>query len=415
MSHCPVARLTLLIVCSFTGTDCFLSMWANGPTMVTAFVGTNLTLGISYSGVTNPLVTWQNGTLVLAIWTVGQTTSPPGINPTYSSVLSLDQNGSLVFQNVSASYSGTYVAKMAKPGDHEASVNFTLLVYNVITDASVVTASQDVVEGGTPFTLSYSSMQGPVMSSTWYFKGAEVVNGSRYLITSKSLIINQPNRNDTGLYSVALTNPFSNVTQSKNITVLYGPDQPVLEVSPTKATFVPGETLSLSCRAEGEPTPSASWLFNGQELPSSNGTLRLGHVQTSQSGVYKCVLINSRTNTRLSRNVTVTIQGLSGSAIAGIAAGVPCVILLLLLLAGLILLCYYCYKKKTANRNPRYPVARAVKKAVIIQPNLTKPHHLLTSSIKPPPAYNHHRNQAPSERSGTLPLGIPPVRMATMV
>lgn len=94
------------------------------------------------------------------------------------------------------------------------------LFTDVITDASVVTASQDVVEGGTPFTLSYSSMQGPVMSSTWYFKGSEVVNGSRYLITSKSLIINQPNRDDTGLYSVVLTNPFSNVTQSKNITVL---------------------------------------------------------------------------------------------------------------------------------------------------------------------------------------------------
>lgn len=87
-------------------------------------------------------------------------------------------------------------------------------------DASVVTASQDVVEGGTPFTLSYSSMQGPVMSSTWYFKGSEVVNGSQYLINSKSLIINQPNRDDTGLYSVVLSNPFSNVTQSKNITVL---------------------------------------------------------------------------------------------------------------------------------------------------------------------------------------------------
>ncbi|KAK3541199.1 hypothetical protein QTP86_016210, partial [Hemibagrus guttatus] len=297
-------------VCFFAiiGTDCLLSMWPNGPTMVTAFVGTNLTLGISYTGVTNPLVTWQNGTLVLAVWTVGQTTYPV-ISPTYSSVLSLDQTGSLVFQNVPVSYSGTYVAKMAKSGDYEASVTFTLLVYNVITDASVVTASQDVVEGGAPFTLSYSSMQGPVMTLTWYFKGSEVVNGSRYLITSKSLIINQPNRNDTGLYSVVLTNPFSNVKQSKNITVLYGPDQPVLEVSPTKATFVSGETVSLSCRAEGEPTPSASWLFNGQELPSSNGTLRLSHVQTSQSGVYKCVLINSRTNVHLTRNVTINIQG----------------------------------------------------------------------------------------------------------
>ncbi|KAB5532923.1 hypothetical protein PHYPO_G00125670 [Pangasianodon hypophthalmus] len=415
MSHCLVASLALLLVCSLTGTDCLLVIWPSGSTLVNAFVGTNLTLGISYRGVTEPLVTWLNGTLILATWTIGLNTPPPDIAPAYSSVLSMDQTGSLVFQNVPSSYSGTYTAQMVKPGAHEASVNFTLLVYNIITDVSVVAVSQDFVEGGAPFTLSYSSMQGPVMTSAWYFKGLEVVNSSRYLITQKSLTINQPNRNDTGLYSVVLSNPFSNVTQSKNITVLYGPEQPVLEVSPTKATFVSGETVSLSCRAEGEPPPSASWVFNGQSLPTSNGTLQLTHVQTSQSGVYKCVLVNSRTNMRLTRNVTINIQGLSSSAIAGIAAGVPCFILLLLLFAGLILLCYYCYKKKAAERNPRYPVARATKKAVISQPDLTKPHHLLTRGLKQPPAYNHHRHQAPSERSSSLPLAIPPVRMATTV
>ncbi|XP_027009637.2 carcinoembryonic antigen-related cell adhesion molecule 6 isoform X2 [Tachysurus fulvidraco] len=409
MSYCLVA---LLLWWRLTGSDCFLSMWPNGPTMVSAFVGTNFTLGVSYSDVTSPVVTWQNGTLVLASWTIGQS-NPPDINPTYRSVLSVDQTGSLVFQNIPVSYSGTYTAKMAKSGNPEASVDFTVLVYNFITDVSVVTASQEVVEGGAPFTLSYSFRQGPVMTSTWYFEGSGLVNGSRYLITGKSLIINQPNRKDSGLYSVTLTNPFSNVNQSKNITVLYGPDKPVLEVSPTKTSFVPGETVTLSCRAEGEPTPLASWLFNGQELPSSNGILELTHVQLSQSGVYKCVLINIRTNVLLTRNVTVNIQGLSRSAVAGIAAGVPCLILLLLLFAGLVLLCYQCYKKKARNRDPRYPVTRTVKKAVISQPNLTKPQHLLTNCIKQPPAYNHHL--APSERSGRLPLGIPPVRMATTV
>ncbi|MCJ8745496.1 hypothetical protein PDJAM_G00130770 [Pangasius djambal] len=414
MSHCLVASLALLLVCSFTGTDCLLVIWPNGPTLVNAFVGTNLTLSISYRGVTEPLVTWLYGTLILATWNIGLNTPPPDIAPAYSNVLSMDQTGSLVFQNVPASYSGTYTVQMAKPGAHEVSVNFTLLVYNIITDVSVVSVSQDFVEGGVPFTLSYSSMQGPVMTSTWYFKGLEVVDSSRYLITQKSLTINRPNRNDTGLYSVVLSNPFSNVTQSKNITVLYGPDQPVLEVSPTKATFVSGETVSLSCRAEGEPPPSASWVFNGQSLPTSNGTLQLTRVQTSQSGVYKCVLVNSRTNMHLTRNVTINIQGLSSSAIAGIAAGVPCVILLLLLFAGLILL-FFNSSNEAAKRNPRYPVARATKKAVISQPDLTKPHHLLTRSLKQPPAYNHHRHQAPSERSSSLPLAVPPVRMATTV
>ncbi|KAI5611961.1 V-set and immunoglobulin domain-containing protein 10-like isoform X2, partial [Silurus asotus] len=147
-------------------------------------------------------------------------------------------------------------------------------------------------------------MQGPVMTSAWYFKSVALVNSSRYLMTQNSLIINQPNRNDTGLYSVVLTNPFSNVMQSKNITVLY---QPVLEVSPSKATFVSGESISLSCRAEGEPPPSASWVFLGQTLPTSNGTLQLAHVHTSQSGIYTCVLVNSMTSKSLARNITINI------------------------------------------------------------------------------------------------------------
>lgn len=68
--------------------------------------------------------------------------------------------------------------------------------------------------------MSYSSARGPVATATWYFKGLALVNGSQYLITQKSLTINQPNRNDTGLYSVVLTNPYSNTTQSTDITVL---------------------------------------------------------------------------------------------------------------------------------------------------------------------------------------------------
>ncbi|XP_046733471.1 carcinoembryonic antigen-related cell adhesion molecule 6 isoform X2 [Silurus meridionalis] len=413
MNYCFGAILTFLLAFSFTGTNCLLVIWPNGPTLVNAFVGTNLTLGISYSGVTGPLVTWLNGTLILASWTIGLNT-PPDIGQAYQNVLSIDQTGSLVFQNVPVSYSGTYIAQMAKPGSHEVSVNFTLSVYNVITYASIVTVSQYIVEGGAPFTLSYSSMQGPVMTSAWYFKSVALVNSSRYLITQNSLIINQPNRNDTGLYSVVLKNPFSNVMQSKNITVLYGPDKPVLEVSPSKATFVSGETISLSCRAEGEPPPSASWVFLGQTLPTSNGTLQLTHVHTSQSGIYTCVLVNSMTSKSLARNITINILGLSSSAIAGIAAGVPCLILLLLLFAGLIFSCYYCYKKK-ANKNPRYPVTKAVKKAVINQPDLIKPHKLLTRSLKQPPPYNYQPHQVSSERPGSLPLGVPPVRMATTV
>ncbi|XP_036414492.1 carcinoembryonic antigen-related cell adhesion molecule 5 [Colossoma macropomum] len=411
-SPCKLTRLALVLICCITGCDCDLVVLPTGPTLINAFVGHNVTLGVSISGVSAPIVSWTNGTLTLATWTLGSSTSPV-IAPESQGVLSVDQSGSLVFWNVPLSYNGTYTVTVTKVGARVAYVYFTLLVYESIMDVSLNTGLQDAVEGGPTFTLSYSSKQGQATGSQWYFNSL-AVEGPRYSITGKSLTIRTPSRNDTGQYEVILTNPFSRATQQRNITVLYGPDQPVLEVSPTKAAFVSGETLSLSCRAEGEPAPSASWVFNGQALPtSSTGMLKLTDVQTSQSGIYTCVLVNTKTSNRLERSITIEVRGLSGSAIAGIAAGIPCGFLLLLFFLGLIALCYFCYKKK--DRNPRYPVSRAVEKAVNKQPDLTIPHKLLTNGFKLPPDYNLLRLQTLSERAGPLPLGTVPVRMATTV
>ncbi|XP_042278626.1 V-set and immunoglobulin domain-containing protein 10-like isoform X1 [Thunnus albacares] len=88
-------------------------------------------------------------------------------------------------------------------------------------------------------------------------------------------------------------------------------------------------------------------------------------------------------------------EGLSGPAIAGIAAGIPCSLLFLLLLCGLIYLCVYCTKNK--NRQTRYPMSRAVEKSIATQPDVT-PHNLLTGGLKSPPDYNRLQ-QTPSERT----------------
>lgn len=106
-------------------------------------------------------------------------------------------------------------------------------------------------------------------------------------------------------------------------------------------------------------------------------------------------------------------EGLSGSAIAGLAAGIPCGLLLLVLLGGFIYLCVYLHKKK--SRQTRYPKPRAVEKAVTAPAELT-PHNLLTGGLRSPPDYNRLQ-QTPSERSAALPAFVPapPVRTATIV
>ncbi|KAK9514170.1 hypothetical protein VZT92_027656 [Zoarces viviparus] len=108
-------------------------------------------------------------------------------------------------------------------------------------------------------------------------------------------------------------------------------------------------------------------------------------------------------------------EGLSGSAIAGLAAGIPCGLLFLVLLGGFIYFCVYFNKKK--RRQARYPKSRAVEKAVTTPTETTgTPHSLLTGGLKSPPDYNGLL-QTPSERSVALPAFVPPppVRTATTV
>uniref|UniRef100_H3C2J1 Uncharacterized protein n=1 Tax=Tetraodon nigroviridis TaxID=99883 RepID=H3C2J1_TETNG len=106
--------------------------------------------------------------------------------------------------------------------------------------------------------------------------------------------------------------------------------------------------------------------------------------------------------------------GLSGPAIAGIAAGIPCsLLLLLLLLGGTAYLWVYCSNKR--SQRARYPLSRAVEKTIQSQTDKT-PHNMLTGGLKMAPDYNRLQ-QASSERSVALPNFVPPppVRVATTV
>ncbi|XP_051575284.1 V-set and immunoglobulin domain-containing protein 10-like [Myxocyprinus asiaticus] len=87
-----------------------------------------------------------------------------------------------------------------------------------------------------------------------------------------------------------------------------GPDMPILKASPTKAVFVSGESVFLSCEGVGVPPPSTTWLFNGRSIPtSSTGTVNLTSVKTSQTGIYTCTMMNTRTGAKLERNITINI------------------------------------------------------------------------------------------------------------
>lgn len=73
-----------------------------------------------------------------------------------------------------------------------------------------------------------------------------------------------------------------------------GPDEPTLEAHPAQPFYISGDSLALSCQANGFPQPTVEWLFGGKTL-SHTRVLNITDVQTDQGGEYTCMLRNEET------------------------------------------------------------------------------------------------------------------------
>ncbi|CAG6014556.1 unnamed protein product [Menidia menidia] len=299
--------LAVLISFAFQGASCELVVSPVGPTLVNTLAGNTVTLAVSFTGAPDPAVIWFLGALPVGTWTINSS-FPPDIATNRRNVLSIEKNGSLTFTNVPLNFTGNYTVELTKSGLGISATTFTLRVFERIQNVALSTHPDLVKEGIENFTLSYSMLQGVVEQQVWSFNSTALMTSLHYLVKEKNLIIVRPDRNDSGRYTVLLTNPFSSVTTHKDVTVLYGPDEPTIVVQPDKLFHVAGGSLSLTCQAEGFPKPTTKWVFKGEILPDTHkGVLNLTNVITTQGGVYICTLLNELTDERREKAVTVNI------------------------------------------------------------------------------------------------------------
>nr|XP_020445723.1 V-set and immunoglobulin domain-containing protein 10-like isoform X2 [Monopterus albus] len=247
------------------------------------------------------------GDLPVVTWTIGSSV-PPDIPENMRKVLKVEQNGSLTFVNVSLGFASNYTVKMTKSGVGNAVLSFTLKVFENIQNVTLSTQPDFAKEGTDLFILQYSMLQGVVEHQMWFFNDIPIKTNSHYLMEPRSLVILRPNRSDAGQYTVLLTNPFSSVTTHINVTVLYGPDEPVLEAHPAQPFYVAEDSLSLSCHAEGFPQPTVQWDFGGQMLSDTHkGVLNLTNVRTSQGGIYTCTVLNEKTKEKRQKSTNLNV------------------------------------------------------------------------------------------------------------
>ena len=131
-------------------------------------------------------------------------------------------------------------------------------------------------------------------------------------------------RETTGEHPTSRLQLWSVRVQSVNLIILHFftlnpiiPPPPVLPSSQPVQDYVEafkGDQVSLQCNITGDPPPSISWLFRGEQLTSNlyykllaNGTLVITSMIASLDGQYVCVAENLMGSTNAS--ITVEYRG----------------------------------------------------------------------------------------------------------
>ena len=76
-------------------------------------------------------------------------------------------------------------------------------------------------------------------------------------------------------------------------------------MNPNPAVVELGQSLTLTCQADGFPKPSYSWKFNGGAIGDSQNTLQLASAQVLNAGNYTCVATNTFGSAQETRLVNV--------------------------------------------------------------------------------------------------------------
>nr|XP_054760040.1 protein sax-3-like [Lytechinus pictus] len=139
----------------------------------------------------------------------------------------------------------------------------------------------------------------PEPEVTWERNGQTVVeDGVRVrILTDGNLVISQPKSSDIGNYVCVATNSEGTKRSAPGRLIINS--RPAFTEVPFDTLAIPGETITLPCVAEGEPTPTIRWEKKDGVLPVNRHTilldnsLKITNAEASDSGTYVCSAQNT--------------------------------------------------------------------------------------------------------------------------
>ncbi|OXB72513.1 UNVERIFIED_CONTAM: hypothetical protein H355_016382 [Colinus virginianus] len=221
----------------------------------------------------------------------------------------------LLISQAQVSDTGHYkCVAMNTAGEHEKEFVVTVHVPPTIKTAG---ASERAVVLHKPVALRCIASGIPSPSITWLKDGQPVntARGNTRLESSgRVLQVFEALLNDAGRYTCVATNAAGEAQQHIRLHVH---EPPSLEDAGTmlNVTVVVNNPIHLECRAFGNPLPAITWYKDGQPLTTAASAtfLNKGHVleiegaQISDTGIYKCVVVNTAGTAELSYSLQVHV------------------------------------------------------------------------------------------------------------
>ena len=198
-------------------------------------------------------------------------------------------SANLTLANASAADSGAYAVTLTNSlGSTKSTVaQLTVSAAPAAPTFSAAPQSQITTAGGAAiFTTEASGVPSPALQ---WLRDGTIIAGA----TASTLILNDVQLGDGGLYSVVARNASGSVTSPvARLTVNAAAAAPAFIFQPTALSATRGSFVVLGAGATGTPSPSYQWQRDGANLPgATNPTLVLRNA--TEAGVYTVVATNS--------------------------------------------------------------------------------------------------------------------------
>jgi hypothetical protein len=279
------------------------------PTNQAIAVGSNATFVVTAIGTVPLKYQWWDGTNLVKNGTV---TNGPTISGATTNVLTIS--------NAQTTNSGNYTVIVTNSAGSVTSSNAVLTVTNIPPAITVQPTNQTVVVGANVKIAVTATGTAPLRYQWWdgtnLVKNGTVTNGPTISgAATRVLSINNAQTNNSGAYTVIVTNFGGSVTSS--VAVLTVASSPVITMQPTNQAMAVGATATFAVTAVGIPPLRYQWQVNGTNLVNGGGisnattrVLTISNVQTNNSATNYTVTVTNSAGSVTSSNAVLTVTNI---------------------------------------------------------------------------------------------------------